>query len=172
MRSVGIGKTYSLGLVLERLLLGTSLRMIILDPNSDYIRLSDVRESADPADAAEYAAAASGVSVWQNDPEATHPLQLQFLELDSAVQAAVFGLDPIRDREEYAALSGILAASEKGRTMISGPDALLSSENPDTRRLGLRAAKSRCSQLGHLESRPRTVIGGRAAGADFALPDS
>ena len=55
-------------------------------------------------------------------------------------ERAVFGLDPIRDREEYAALSGILAASEKGRSVISSPDALLSSENPDTRRLGLRAA--------------------------------
>ena len=43
----GSGKTYSLGLVLEQLLLGTSLRMIILDPNSDYIRLSEVRDSAD-----------------------------------------------------------------------------------------------------------------------------
>jgi hypothetical protein len=136
----GSGKTYSLGLVLERLLLGTSLRMVILDPNSDYIRLSEVRESADPAAAPEYAAAASGVSVWQNDPGATRPLQLQFLDLDTAAQAAVFGLDPIRDREEYAALSGILAASEKGRSVISSPDALLSSENPDTRRLGLRAA--------------------------------
>lgn len=136
----GSGKTYSLGLVLEQLLLGTSLRMIILDPNSDYIRLSEVRESADPEVAAGYAAAASGVSVWQNDPGATHPLQLQFLDVDSAAQAAVFGLDPIRDREEYAALSGILAASEKGRAVISGPDALLSSENPETRRLGLRAA--------------------------------
>jgi DNA helicase HerA-like ATPase len=136
----GSGKTYSLGLVLERLLLGTGLGMVILDPNSDYIRLSEVRESADPAVAATYAAAASGVSVWQNDPEATDPLQLQFLEIDPAAQAAVFGLDPIHDREEYAALSGILAASEKGRAMISGPDALLSSENPDIRRLGLRAA--------------------------------
>jgi uncharacterized protein len=136
----GSGKTYSLGLVLERLLLGTSLRMVILDPNSDYVRLSEVLESADPATAARYAAAASGVSVWQNDPEATHRLQLQFLDLDPAAQAAVFGLDPIRDREEYAALSGILAGSEKGRSVISGPDALLSSENPDTRRLGLRAA--------------------------------
>jgi uncharacterized protein len=136
----GSGKTYSLGLVLERLLLGTSLRMVILDPNSDYIRLSEVLESADPTVAAQYAVAASGVSVWQNNPEATHPLQLQFLDLDPAAQAAVFGLDPIRDREEYAALSGILAASEKGRAVISGPDALLSSENPDTRRLGLRAA--------------------------------
>jgi Helicase HerA, central domain len=65
----GSGKTYSLGLVLERLLLGTSLRLIILDPNSDYIRLSEIRDNADPAVAAEYAAAASGVSVWQNDPE-------------------------------------------------------------------------------------------------------
>jgi uncharacterized protein len=136
----GSGKTYSLGLVLERLLLGTSLRMIILDPNSDYIRLSEVRDRVDPAVAAEYAAAASRVSVWQNDPGATHPLQLQFLDIDPAAQAALFGLDPIRDREEYAALSGILAVSEKGRAVISGPDALLESENADTRRLGLRAA--------------------------------
>ena len=136
----GSGKTYSLGLVLERLLAGTSLRMVILDPNSDYIRLSEVRDGADPAVAAEYAAAASGVSVWQNDPGAAHPLQLQFLDVDPAAQAAVFGLDPIRDREEYAALAGVLAAAEKGRAVISGPDALLSSENPDTRQLGLRAA--------------------------------
>ena len=136
----GSGKTYSLGLVLERLLTGTSLRMIILDPNSDYVRLSEARDNADPAAAAEYAAATSEVSVWQNDPGATHPLQMQFLDVDSAAQAAVFGLDPIRDREEYAALSGILAAGEKGRAVISGPDALMSSDNPDTRRLGLRAA--------------------------------
>jgi uncharacterized protein len=136
----GSGKTYSLGLVLERLLVGTSLRMIILDPNSDYVRLSEVRDGADPAVVAEYAAAASGVSVWQNDPRAAHPLQLQFLDVDPAAQAALLGLDPIRDREEYAALSGILAAGQKGSAVISGPDALLSSENPDTRRLGLRAA--------------------------------
>jgi uncharacterized protein len=136
----GSGKTYSLGLVLEQLLVGTSLRMIILDPNSDYIRLSEVRESADPAVAAAYAGAASGVSVWQNEPEAEHPLQMQFRDLDAASQAAVLGLDPIRDREEYAALSGLLAASDKGRAMISGPDALLTSDNPDTRRLGLRAS--------------------------------
>jgi len=136
----GSGKTYSLGLVLERLLLGTSLRMIILDPNSDYVRLSEARDNADPAAAAEYAAATTGISVWQNDPGAAHPLQMQFLDIDPAAQAAVFGLDPIRDREEYAALSGILAAGEKGRAVISGPDALMSSDNPDTRRLGMRAA--------------------------------
>jgi DNA helicase HerA-like ATPase len=136
----GSGKTYSLGLVLEQLLLGTSLPMVILDPNSDYVRLSETRDTADSAVAEEYAAAASAVSVWQNDPGVTNPLQMQFIDVDPAAQAAVFGLDPIRDREEYAALSGLLASSEKGRAAISGPDDLLSSDNPDTRRLGLRAA--------------------------------
>jgi uncharacterized protein len=136
----GSGKTYSLGLVLEQLLLGTTLRMVILDPNSDYIRLSEVRDTADPAVAADYAAATSGVSVWQNNAAAEHPLQLQFMDLDPAARAAVLGLDPIRDREEYAALSGILTGSEEGRAAISGPEALLASDNPDTRRLGLRAA--------------------------------
>jgi hypothetical protein len=136
----GSGKTYSLGLILERLLLGTSLRMVILDPNSDYVRLSELREDADPVVAAEYAAAASGVSVWRNNPPVEHPLRLQFADVDPATQGAVLGLDPIRDREEYAALSGILAAREKGRPLVSGLDAMLSSDNPDVRRLGLRAA--------------------------------
>ena len=163
----GSGKTYSLGLVLERLLLGTSLRMVILDPNSDYIRLSEVREGTDPAIAAEYAAAATGVSVWQNGPGATHPLQLQFLDIDAAAQAAVFGLDPIHDREEYAALSGILAASEKGRSVISSPDALLSSENPDMRRLGLRAAN-----LGVLKWAIWSQGRGRSLGDELQEPTS
>ena len=50
------------------------------------------------------------------------------------------GLDPIKDREEHAALSGLLAAGDKGRPLISGLDALVSSDNPDVRQLGLRAA--------------------------------
>jgi uncharacterized protein len=136
----GSGKTYSLGLVLEQLLVGTSLRMVILDPNSDYVRLAEVRDTAEPAVAAEYAAAARGVSVWQNDPGAEHQLQLQLKDVDAASQAAVLGLDPIRDRGEYAALHGILADSEKGRAAVGDLDAMLSSDNPDTRQLGLRAA--------------------------------
>src|SRR5215204_1420374 len=90
----GSGKTYSLGLVLERLLVGTSLRMVILDPNSDYFRLAELRDTADPAVADGYAAAASGVSVWRNHPEAEHRLRLQFSEVDPRAQAAVLGLDP------------------------------------------------------------------------------
>jgi DNA helicase HerA-like ATPase len=32
----GSGKTYSLGVILERLLIETDLRMVVLDPNSDF----------------------------------------------------------------------------------------------------------------------------------------
>ena len=52
----------------------------------------------------------------------------------------MLGLDPIRDRGEYAALHEILAGSEKGRAAIGDLEVLLSSDNPDTRQLGLRAA--------------------------------
>ena len=80
------------------------------------------------------------MTVWQNAPGPAHPLRLQFADVDSAAQAAVLGLDPIKDREEYAALSGILAAGRKGQALITGLDALVTSENPDVRQLGLRAA--------------------------------
>ena len=43
----GSGKTYSLGLVLERLLVETDLRLIVLDPNSDYVRLGEQRAEAE-----------------------------------------------------------------------------------------------------------------------------
>ena len=59
----GSGKTYSLGLVLERLLVETDLRLIILDPNSDYVRLGEQRAEADAELAAGYADAAKGVVV-------------------------------------------------------------------------------------------------------------
>ena len=53
----GSGKTYSLGVVLEELLARTALRMVVLDPNSDFVRLGIVRDGADPAVAERYAAA-------------------------------------------------------------------------------------------------------------------
>ena len=45
----GSGKTYSLGVLLERLLMETSLRVVVLDPNSDYVRLGEPRAGADPS---------------------------------------------------------------------------------------------------------------------------
>lgn len=136
----GSGKTYSLGLLLERLLVQTSLRIIILDPNSDYVKLGHVRDGTDPDVAADYLSAAAGVAVWGNDDAAARPLRFQFADVDAAARAAVLGIDPITDREEHAALSALLAAGHDDRPLITGLDALVSSDDPDVRRLGLRAA--------------------------------
>src|SRR4029078_13665572 len=50
----GSGKAYALGTILEQLLLETSLRLIVLDPNSDFVRLGEIRESVGEDVAARY----------------------------------------------------------------------------------------------------------------------
>jgi hypothetical protein len=129
----GSGKTYSLGLVLERLLLETDLRIVILDPNSDFVRLGNVRDGADEALASRYGGVAGAVSVRSRGDDGG-PLQLAFPELDSATQAAVLRLDPIADREEYSTL---VAALDEWRpsTLVD----LATSGGDDGRRLVERA---------------------------------
>ncbi|HEX6247125.1 MAG TPA: ATP-binding protein [Nocardioidaceae bacterium] len=135
----GSGKTYSLGLLLERVLAETSLRVVVLDPNSDYVGLGRPRPDADPALAERYADVPREVSVWRNHPDAEHPLHLRFADLDPQAQAAVLGLDPIGDREEYAVLAELLRLQRDGRPLIASVDQLLESEIPGARQLGQRA---------------------------------
>jgi uncharacterized protein len=130
----GSGKTYSLGVILERLLIETSLRLVILDPNSDFVRLGTVRAGTDPALAERYREAARGVTVLSADTPGERRLRLHAAEMDPATQAAVLRLDPIADREEYAALTGLLA----GHPDRSAVEALSESDSPEARRLGLR----------------------------------
>src|SRR6185437_881750 len=59
----GSGKTYALGVLLERLLLATSLRIVVLDPNSDYVRLTELRDDVAPELADRYRQATAGVLV-------------------------------------------------------------------------------------------------------------
>ncbi len=40
----GSGRTHALGVVLERLLMETTLAIVMLDPNSDCVHLKDVRD--------------------------------------------------------------------------------------------------------------------------------
>ena len=135
----GSGKTYSLGLMLERVLAETSLRIVILDPNSDYVGLGRVRDDADPSQATRYAHVPPSVTVWGGE-SADRPLRLGFAELAPAAQAGILGLDPVRDREEFAVLVDLLAAAQPGKSLLTGPDQLLAAESETTRRLGRRAA--------------------------------
>ncbi|HYI23908.1 MAG TPA: ATP-binding protein [Thermomicrobiales bacterium] len=110
----GSGKTYSLGVILEQLLLETDLRIIIIDPNSDYVRLRDIREQVaanDPELAARYRDAASGIRVFRPAGRAgseEETLRIHFSSLTERVQAMVLRIDPLEDREEYDAFRTIV----------------------------------------------------------------
>ncbi len=104
----GSGKTYTLGVILERLLLETDLRIAVLDPNSDYVRLGELREArgtgldaeAHAAMAARYASAARGVSVF-GTRAGQKPLRTRFGRLSLPQQALVLDMDPLRDAREF-----------------------------------------------------------------------
>jgi uncharacterized protein len=59
----GSGKTYSLGRLLEELVLRTQLPLLVLDPNGDHVHLGRTRPDADPTAAAAYTEAAHDVRV-------------------------------------------------------------------------------------------------------------
>lgn len=104
----GSGKTYALGGVLERLLAETGLRIVILDPNSDHVRLGEVRDGAAPELAERYRAVTAGVGVRTAGGEGARRLRLRFARLSPRVQAALLRLDPITDREEYSVMLDLL----------------------------------------------------------------
>lgn len=126
----GSGKTYSLGLVLERLLAETDLRLVVLDPNSDYVRLAEVREGAEAAHAERHTAAAGGIVVRR----AGDGLRLRLAQLDPRARSAALGLDPLADREEFALVDELLG--EGGMTL----EELATAEAPQARALRLRVA--------------------------------
>jgi hypothetical protein len=71
------------------------------------------------------------VAVYSTHAPGERRLRLHAAEIDPATQAALLRLDPIGDREEYAALAALLA------TQTLTLEALTGSDHPEARRLGL-----------------------------------
>lgn len=113
----GSGKTYALGTILERLLVETTLRIVILDPNSDFTRIGELRADAPSYVQARYADNAAGVAVRSAAGAGAERLHVRFRDFDAAEQAAVLRLDPIADRDEYAALAEAL---ERADALMAG----------------------------------------------------
>ena len=90
------------GVLLERLLIETDLRVVVLDPNSDYVRLGEPR-----VDDERYRAAAESVQV-RGDPGGSAPIRVRFRDLSPAHQAGLLRLDPLADRAEYGELLDLL----------------------------------------------------------------
>ena len=103
----GSGKTYSLGVLLERLLMETSLRVVVLDPNSDYVRLGDTRERADREAAERFRPLAESIAV-RRGTDGPDAIRVRFRELNPAQQTALLRLDPLTDPKEYAELIALL----------------------------------------------------------------
>jgi DNA helicase HerA-like ATPase len=103
----GSGKTYSLGVLLEQLLMQTSVRIVVLDPNSDYVRLGQARPDAGDEAVERYSAAAGSVAVRSGTTGAI-PIRVRLRDLSPEHQAALLRLDPVDDRGEYSDLLDLL----------------------------------------------------------------
>jgi uncharacterized protein len=100
----GSGKTYALGVLLERILLSTRLPMVVFDPNSDFVRLHEQAVQDDAADGDQAKALRDREVVVLRPDDEQNPLRVRFTELTSRAKAAVLRLDPVIDRAEYNAL--------------------------------------------------------------------
>ena len=129
----GSGKSYALGVVLEQLLLETDLRVVILDPNSDFVHLPEPADRADADAAGRWGAIAGGIGVRSAASSGDARLRLRFADLAAATQGALLQLDPVGDREEYAELAALLVQQ---RPESLGE--LAKAGQREARRLGLR----------------------------------
>ena len=105
----GSGKTYALGVLLERLLLQTDLRMAVFDPNADFVHLGSTVPGVAETDARRIAD--RGVRVLRSNStrtEGDEPLRMRFRTMTRQAQAATLQLDPVRDQDEYNAFISFL----------------------------------------------------------------
>lgn len=114
----GSGKTYGLGVLLERLLLHTTIDMMILDPNSDYVGLGDLLPQAESGTRGDEH---ERINRHWNDlrrrivvlgeSEGAYPYRVVFSRLSAGQQALVLGVDPLREPDTYAAFRRIREAA-------------------------------------------------------------
>jgi DNA helicase HerA-like ATPase len=136
----GSGKTYALGTILERLLTETTLRIVVLDPNSDFVRLGELRDDVGDDVRRRFEPAAGTVAVRRAGLERDGRLHVRFRDFDAVERAAVLHLDPIADRDEYAALLDAVERAGTGRVgdVRAAIDQLRDGPEP-YRSLGVRA---------------------------------
>jgi uncharacterized protein len=137
----GSGKTYALGVLLERLLLHTTLPILVLDPNGDHVNLGRPSDDVDPVVAEAYRTATAGLTVLRATPtDDRSPLRIRLSDLGADGTGASLELDPIADREEYNTLTH-LAGSLPATSWASVEDlmaTLRQRDDPVVRELVLR----------------------------------
>jgi uncharacterized protein len=149
----GSGKTFSLGVVLERLLYETELPVIIVDPNSDYVNLGKVspratvnRFAATPLTRDAYAALSTTYPeradvVVASTRSGDLPLTIHLSDLTLHEQALTMQLDAVADPDEYHALvEATESLGDRAYDVTDLTDALLTRFDDASRRLARRIA--------------------------------
>ena len=162
----GSGKTYALGVVLERLLLETELPIAVLDPNADFAHLKQTRDDADSHSRDRFAAL--DIRVFHSSTREDPQLHARYVDLSVRSQAAVGRLDPIADAEEYNALLHLDKVPEHYQREHF-LQALAASDDPARRMLGRRIDNleildwplwsfGRSSVVDTIDTRPRATV--------------
>ncbi len=105
----GSGKTYTTGVLFERLLADTELPMVVIDPNSDHVHLDELAdpESSHPL-ADRFRSVTDDVAVVRGRGSGgTHVLRVHPSDVPLDVLARVLRLDPIRELDEYHSFCAI-----------------------------------------------------------------
>lgn len=186
----GSGKTFALGVLLERLVVETTLRIVVLDPNGDFVRLAELRPDAMvdatrriPAEADEsatfrrrHAEVVPALRIHSADGDLS-PL-VRLLDLSPEAQASIFRLDPLIDRHEYADATDLMDRLRERLAQESGsvPDEVAFEQlgaaavalNPE---LGLRLKNLGLADWGVWAKRRTSVVDSIASGARATVAD-
>jgi DNA helicase HerA-like ATPase len=159
----GSGKTYSLGVLLEHLLMETNLRVVVLDPNSDYVRLAEQRKGVEPDAAEHFNRVASSIAV-RSGADGPARIRVRFRELSPAYHAALLRFDPLENREEYAELNAYVE-NENIRSLedferVGSDDLLLRARNLGVDRWSIWPGPEGTSLAAELEDPdgPRCIV--------------
>jgi DNA helicase HerA-like ATPase len=131
----GSGKTYALGVVLEQILLETTLPVAVFDPNADYARMRRVRDEVEPQ--TRQRLEQLDIRVFHSSTRDEPQFHARFVDLSVRSQAAVARLDPIADGDEYNALLH-LDRSLQNYQRETFLESLRASDVPARRELGMR----------------------------------
>ena len=134
----GSGKSFSLGVLIEQILLETDLRVVVLDPNSDLVRFREARPGTAPTDAARWSRVADRILVRSASKAGEERLRLRFFELGIRLQAAVTGLDPLADRDEYGVFLDLLTREASGIPLDELQRQLIATGDDEVRLLASR----------------------------------
>jgi uncharacterized protein len=159
------GKSFALGVILEQLMLSKKPRLVVIDPNSDFVRLDEFRDQKSLNDVRSstlgkqqyealierYREVQSGLRILRHNPDgkARAPLQISFSDLSPRQQPAVLKLDPLADRDEFHSFQTLLEYIKK-RT-YSLKDVVNEASRyffQESRNVGLRIVNSKIADWG------------------------